>query len=241
MAEADEAWETGAETPGKGPMLGWGRKFAVWLRDKVGAILSPSSESSDLSTAIIALAAKLSVADGVSASVELETFERVFNVPADELKQVRRFYNLARKSTAGYQAYADRIAKLLKDEPAMKGDIFDGLLAIAAADGIMHPGEDAFLRDVAKRLGLAGQDYEAIRARYIRDANSAFIVLGLTPEATNEEVKQRHRELAMQFHPDRAIATRSVQAEVTQAEARLMEVNAAFDRIMRDRGLKSVN
>ncbi len=45
-------------------------------------------------------------------------------------------------------------------------------------------------------------DYDATGG--ISDEEQAFIILGLAPTASVEEIKKRFRELAMQFHPDKA-------------------------------------
>ena len=68
----------------------------------------PASDrgSATLSMAIIALAAKLSKADGVSAPIEQETFERVFKIANADLGRVRGLYDLARRSRASLPCWA---------------------------------------------------------------------------------------------------------------------------------------
>ena len=56
-----------------------------------------------------------------------------------------------------------------------------------------------------------------------------YAVLGLTDEATDDEVDLAYRRLMAQYHPDRvAGAGGDLQR---QAEARAREINAAYDRI----------
>ena len=57
------------------------------------------------------------------------------------------------------------------------------------------------------------------------DKASALKILGLGPDATEEEAKKRFRELAKSFHPDR-FARDSRGAEA--AETRMKEINTAF-------------
>ena len=49
-----------------------------------------------------------------------------------------------------------------------------------------------------------------------------YAVLGVSPEATDEEVKKVYRKLALQFHPDRNKGN-------PQAEAKIREINAAYE------------
>src|SRR5690606_21793056 len=64
--------------------------------------------------AVVALAAKMSKADGVSSPVEAEAFKRQFHVPDHECKHVRRLYQLASQDVAGYETYAAQIARGLE-------------------------------------------------------------------------------------------------------------------------------
>src|SRR3974390_951225 len=77
--------------------------------------------------AMICLAAKMAKADGVVTDDEIEAFERLFRVPPGEEANVRRVFDLARRDTAGYEAYAGQIARAFRGNPAVLEDILDGL------------------------------------------------------------------------------------------------------------------
>ncbi|WP_305068834.1 J domain-containing protein [Luteimonas sp. BDR2-5] len=63
--------------------------------------------------------------------------------------------------------------------------------------------------------------------------DKSYHVLGLAPGASQAEVDQAYRRLITQYHPDKvAGAAPELRA---QAEARAAEINAAYDRIRRDR------
>ena len=66
----------------------------------------PDEEGVAFTIAIIALGAKLAMADGVVTRDEEEAFTRVFRVPPSESANVKRIFDLARRDTAGYEAYA---------------------------------------------------------------------------------------------------------------------------------------
>ena len=66
---------------------------------------------------MIALAAKMAKADGVAVRIECQTFERFFEPTPEELPRIRNLYKLASQDTAGFELYAERIARMLKDEP----------------------------------------------------------------------------------------------------------------------------
>ena len=63
----------------------------------------------------------------------------------------------------------------------------------------------------------------------------AYKVLGLTPQATDEEVKRAYRKLALEHHPDRVA---KLGDDVRRAaEKKFQEINAAKERIYKARGL----
>lgn len=187
--------------------------------------------------AVVALSAKLSKSDGVALQIEEDTFERLFPVESGEVANIRWLFRLAAKDVAGFEAYASEVAITLADEPELKRDIFDALLHIASADGVLHVAEDRFLSSVRELFGYSALDYKAMRARFVHDSDDPYIVIGMTREASNEELKQRYRQLAREHHPD-ALAGRGLARELQDiAQRKLAGINAAWDEIARERGL----
>ncbi|MEM1306879.1 MAG: DnaJ family molecular chaperone [Pseudomonadota bacterium] len=187
--------------------------------------------------AVIALAAKMSKADGVASLVEFEAFERIFRPPPAEETNVRWLFQLATHDTAGFESYAAQIEKLLANEPQLKRDVFDGLFHIAAADGILHEGEESYLRAVAGIFGYDEPKYRSIRALFVDDPNDAYTVLGVHRAISDAALKQHHRRLARENHPD-ALAARGVPKQfIDMSERKLAAINAAYDEIARERGL----
>ena len=185
--------------------------------------------------AVVSLCAKMAKADGVVVPAETEMFERHFQVPPEEMANVRRLYDLARQDVAGFEAYAEQIARLLADEPALLTDVLETLFHIATADGIVHMAEEVFLKIVAERFEISAADYRRLRALFIRDADSPYEVLGASPAESDEELKARHRRLVIEHHPDRLIAHGVPKAFAGIAEAKLAVINAAWDAIRKER------
>ena len=187
--------------------------------------------------AVISLAAKLAKSDGVASDIEAHTFELIFRASDAEVRNVRRIYDLAKRDAAGFEAYALQIARMLDDEPDVKRDVLDSLFAIAAADGIFHGNEEVYLKDVARSFGYSDAGYRRVRALFVRDDDDPYTILGVAHDTGDDALKQRHRELVREHHPDRMIA-RGVPPEfVVVADRKLAAINAAFDRIAKERGL----
>ena len=186
---------------------------------------------------VIALSAKMAKADGVVSPLEVEAFKKIFQASPGELANIERTFNLAKQDVAGYQAYADQIAKLLQDRKKLLQDVLEGLLHVASADGVLHPKEDAYLADVANRFGFSPSEFRYFRARFVKDNCNPYDVLRLGPDARNDEIKAQYRKLVSDNHPDKLMG-RGVPVEfIDIATRKLAAINAAYDIIAKERGL----
>ncbi|MGY6708842.1 MAG: TerB family tellurite resistance protein [Rhizobiaceae bacterium] len=190
------------------------------------------------SIAMIALSAKMAKADGVVTDDEVKAFHRLFEVPEGEFGNVQRLFNLAKQDVAGFEAYAERLARLCgsgTENCEMLGDILDGLFHIATADGFLHEREQAFLARVADIFDIDQEHFDAILRRHV-DAGEEdpYRILGVSRDQSFDEIRRHYRRLVAENHPDRLIA-RGVPAEfVAIANSRLAALNGAFERIERD-------
>ena len=188
---------------------------------------------------VIALGAKMAKADGVVTRDEVAAFRRVFQVPREELDNVARVFNLAKRDTAGYEAYAAQLARLFGPRSKILEDVLDGLFHIAQADGSVHPAEERFLGMVAKRFGFDEEAFASICARHVApDASDPYVVLGVSRETSEAEIRRVYRRLVRENHPDQAIARGVPEEFVMIANDTLARINDAYDRIAKERGFK---
>lgn len=188
--------------------------------------------------AIVALSAKMARADGVVTDAEVAAFRGYVQVPAGDEAHVRRLFQLAQRDVAGFEYYAARISTLFADEPALKEDVLEGLFLIAAADGLIHESELAFLDRVSEILAIDRAAHACIRARHVAAGpRDPYVVLGIAHDASDGALRARYRDLVRQHHPDRFIA-RGVPPEFVRiANDRLAAINAAFGQISLERGI----
>ena len=195
-------------------------------------------------TAVIVLGAKLAKVDGVVTRDEIQAFKRVFRIDDGEVGDVARIYNQAKTSARGFEPYARQIAALFGHDPFLLEELLTGLFEVARADGELNPAEVDFLRRIAAIFGFDITAFEQIRARFsatarnLSGADDAYAVLGLTRSATDEEIKQTYRKLVREHHPDRLVAKGMPEEFVERANKTLAAINAAYDRIEKERNLK---
>ncbi|MGH6959955.1 MAG: TerB family tellurite resistance protein, partial [Dongiaceae bacterium] len=177
-------------------------------------------------------------ADGVVSRSEIDVFKQVFRIPADEMRNVGRIFDQARRDTLGFEAYARQIAAMFQRQPTVLEELLDGLFHIAKADGSVHAAELDYLRQVAQIFGLGEPTFERIRTAHLGpDKADPYAILGMARSATDAEIKAAWRKLARDNHPDKLIA-KGVPAEFIEiATEKLATINAAYDKIGRERGL----
>jgi DnaJ like chaperone protein len=189
--------------------------------------------------AVIALSAKLAKADGVVTKDEIAAFRQVFKVPPDEVKNVARVFDTARRSSAGYQTYARQVAGMFADNPAVLEELLDCLFHIAKADGKVTDEEVEYIANVARIFGFDEAAFARIRAETVgADAADPYSVLGISPDADDDAVRRAWRALVRENHPDKLIAQGMPEEFVAVANEKLATINAAWDRIAQQRGIK---
>jgi len=209
-----------------------------FLVDRVGAPFGPTPRDVIFTTGLVALAAKMAKSDGVVAPSEVEAFARVVHVEPSAQAGVTRLFDLAKRTTDGYEAYAHQLAATFGDEPALLEDVLDGLFQIAGADGAIHAAEEQYLRAVSAIFGFEEAAFRRIAARHVRLKDDPYEVLGLDRAADDATVKAHHRSLVSEHHPDRALARGLPPEAVAIASKRLAAINAAYDLVAAERGLR---
>lgn len=192
------------------------------------------------SVAMIALSAKMAKADGVVTQDEVRAFAQVFAVPPAESRNVARLYDLAKSDVAGFEAYAQRLARLCasetEDGSAVLEDVLDGLFHIAKADGLLHDLEGSFLGRVAEIFGISEERYAILLSRHVDGGRAdPYRVLGIPREKPFAEVRRHYRQLVASNHPDRLIARGLPEEFIAIATRRLAAINAAYEVIERER------
>jgi DnaJ like chaperone protein len=187
---------------------------------------------------MIALGAKMAKADGIVTADEIAAFKRIFHVPPDELPNLARVFNYAKRDVAGYEAYARQIARVFASRPQILEDVMDGLFHIATADGRFHQHELDYLERIAQIFGLGEHEFARIRARHLRPPkDDPYVILGIEPGLSDRELKQHYRALVRSNHPDRHIAAGVPPELIDIATKRLAAINSAYSAIAKARGL----
>ena len=109
------------------------------------------------------------------------------------------------------------------------------LFGIANSDGRISAEELSVINTISDYMGITNSDFQSVKAMFIKETDSAYKILGVDVNASDEEVKKAYREMAKKNHPD---LVSNLGDEVRQAaEKKFQEINAAYETIKKQRGL----
>ena len=109
------------------------------------------------------------------------------------------------------------------------------LIQIATSDGDFSSSEKSVIEAIASTIGIRPTDAASAIAMYYRDADSAYSVLGISPSASDDEVKSAYRRMAMKNHPDK-VATLGPDVQKAASE-KFRKIQQAYETIKKQRGL----
>ncbi|MBN8412882.1 MULTISPECIES: co-chaperone DjlA [Halomonas] len=192
-------------------------------------------------------------ADGQVSGEERQVLEQLLvrlRLPESTKASARAAFERGRASDFDLDAEIARVARLTRGRGALRQIFLQVQLSAIAADGVLHPAEHNMLMRVARGLGCSEAEIAQIEAMLRGGAShgagatqesqspleDAYKVLGISPEASDAEIKRAYRKLMSENHPDK-LASRGLPDSMREvAEARTVEIGNAYQRIRQARG-----
>lgn len=191
---------------------------------------------------VVVLSAKLAKVDGAVNRAEIDAFKRQFRIPPQSVKDIGRLFDQARESSDGFEQYATELGRGFVDSKGLLEDVLTALFAIARADKPLTVSEHDMLRTIHNAFGLDNLAWDQARGaaahrHTAEQADDAYKVLGASRDSSNETLRAAWLQQMRDNHPD-SLAARGVPAEfIARASGKVAIINAAWDRIKRERGI----
>ena len=118
-------------------------------------------------------------------------------------------------------------------------------LNLAYIDGEFNKSEQDVIRNIAYGFGIDKETLDEIIFKFdsfygsrfganhdeISQENDAFDVLGLSKNASLDEIKARYKELVRQYHPDILMGRGESKEVIERSTKKLQEINEAYGRL----------
>ena len=198
---------------------------------------------------LVSLLAKVAKSDGRVSELEARLITQVLDDLSQKVSGVREYlkevYNSQKENVDNAYETArnyKRAFNLNYDTCVARLTFF---LNLAYIDGEFNKSEQDVIRNIAYGFGIDKETLDEIIYKFdsfygsrfgadhdeMSQENDAFEVLGLSKNASLEEVKARYKELVRQYHPDILMGRGESKEVIERSTKKLQEINEAYGRL----------
>jgi DnaJ like chaperone protein len=189
-------------------------------------------------THVATLLMKVARVDGAASNEELDAVDRYLverlGYDSEDASAINRALAEANSDSADLLEACERCRGALSEPERIL--LVNALYDIATVDGPISRSEAAIIDEIARFLSLSDADRAAARANHVSHAEDAsYQMLGISADASDEDVKRAFRQLAARHHPDK-VAHLGAKATAMATE-RFNELREAYEQIRTSRGI----
>lgn len=197
---------------------------------------NPKTQSGDFNVSLIILSAAVMKADGRVLKSELE-YVRTFFIRQSGVEQSKQSIKMLQsilKQDFNVKDVAFQVKHYMDYSSILQ--LVHYLFGISAADGQIHPKEVEMINLISSYLGLSTDEFNSIKAMFVKETDSAYKILEITPDASDDELKKAYRKMAVKYHPDKV---NHLGEDIRNAaKEKFQTLNAAYATIKKQRGIK---
>lgn len=190
--------------------------------------------------AVFSIFGKIAKADGTITKQEGDLVMRFLDqmgVQGEQRQFAIDIFNNAKDSPYSAEDFARQFAELTRGRREIHLNLIDMLFQIALADGALDDAEETMIHSVARTIGIDEQQVASIQGKYGATADKAYKVLGVDPNASDDEVRAAYKKLVNDYHPDK-ITSKGLPEEFVQfATKRFQEIQDAYESVKKQRGM----
>ncbi|WP_459816002.1 TerB family tellurite resistance protein [Campylobacter concisus] len=198
---------------------------------------------------LVSLLAKVAKSDGRVSELEARLITQVLDDLSQKVSGVREYLKEVYNSQKENVDNAYETARNYKHAFNLNYDTcvarLTFFLNLAYIDGEFNKSEQDVIRNIAYGFGIDKETLDEIIYKFdsfygsrfgadhdeISQENDAFEVLGLSKNASLDEIKARYKELVRQYHPDILMGRGESKEVIERSTKKLQEINEAYGRL----------
>ena len=182
--------------------------------------------------------------DGHVSEKEIETARIIMSkmgLTGDQKEQAIFLFSIGKRADFNLDKTLFELQQVCRIQPALLNIFLDIQLQMATADGSLSTEKKATLDHICKRLGIQGFEFHSQQHQYYSHQqktpsdkmglSEAYVILGVTQQATNDEIKKAYRRLMSQNHPDKLIAKGLPPEMIKIATQKTQRIKKAYEEI----------
>ena len=211
-------------------------------------------------TATFSIMGKLAKSDGRVSEDEIAMAREVMaqmHLNEEQKRAAMRLFNEGKSPGFPFEEVLEQFRQECVRRNTLIQMFLEIQIAVAMADGHLHDQERALLYRVSEHLGYSRYAFEELlqmvfaQQRFYSGAgeppphgpagptlDDAYTVLGITGNATDDEVKRAYKKLMNQHHPDKLVSKGLPEEMVELAKEKTQEIRAAYDQVKKARGMR---
>ena len=198
---------------------------------------------------LVSLLAKVAKSDGRVSELEARLITQVLDDLSQKVSGVREYLKEVYSSQKENVDNAYETARNYKRAFNLNYDTcvarLTFFLNLAYIDGEFNKSEQDVIRNIAYGFGIDKETLDEIIFKFdsfygsrfgadhdeMSQENDAFEVLGLSKNASLDEIKARYKELVRQYHPDILMGRGESKEVIERSTKKLQEINEAYGRL----------
>ena len=205
-------------------------------RTSTGGRYTADEQRNSFFVSLLVLSSAVMKADGQVLASERDCAREFIrkNFGESAVDEAMRMLDSFNRQQVNIYSVGDQIASNMNYSQRLQ--LFHYLVQIATSDGNFSKSEKSVLEAIGAVIRLQNSDINSVIAMFYRENDeSAYAVLGISPNATDDEVKSAYRRMAMKNHPDK-VSTLGPEVQKA-AEEKFRQVQEAYETIKRQRGM----
>ncbi|WP_461517763.1 co-chaperone DjlA [Porticoccus sp.] len=200
---------------------------------------------------VFAVMGALCKADGVVSRDEIKMAETMFarfRLNEDQKAKAKAAFNRGKAPDFDLDAELNHFLHISGGQPALLKMFLQVQVSAVAADGVIHPAEHEMLVRTARVLRLPESQVDQLEAmlrgahaghagagpshgQTTQQIDDSYKVLGVSPSASDAEIKKAFRKQMSENHPDKLAGKGLPESMREMAEERTREISHAYDVI----------
>ena len=192
------------------------------------------TQQGDFAVSLLILSAEIMKSDGNVVKSELEFikdfYKRQFGI--EKTKQYILLLREILKQKYDLQEICFQIKYSM--DMAARLQLLHYLFGVSLSDAQLNQFELNKIELISNYLGINQSDFLSIKAMYFKDTESAYKILEISQDSTDEEIKKAYKRMALKYHPDKVSHLgEEIQHAATE---KFKQINDAYNQLKNERG-----